>query len=97
MELDPLVRMFCVIFINISCYIRAVYPSRRSYQSVIGYGGCAERLVSTIVGWDFMDRRTVVGTMHCPDCERRLANVQGYETCADCGYVRPLDRSFPAR
>jgi ribosomal protein L37E len=44
-----------------------------------------------------MNRRTVVGTMHCPDCERRLANVQGYETCADCGYVRPLDRSFPAR
>lgn len=39
-----------------------------------------------------MDRRIEGADMNCPNCESRLANVQGYETCPDCGYVQPLDR-----
>ncbi|KYH27214.1 hypothetical protein HAPAU_06660 [Halalkalicoccus paucihalophilus] len=34
--------------------------------------------------------------MDCPECGDRLANVQGYETCPDCGYVRPRERTPPA-
>lgn len=34
--------------------------------------------------------------MNCPECEVRLANVQGYQTCPACGYVRPRERSPPS-
>lgn len=33
--------------------------------------------------------------MHCPECGDRLANVQGYETCPDCGYVGPREATPP--